>query len=80
MGKIEQLTYQVAWGEWADGHKWKLTPGVDHYQPARAALKNARMWAYRNGKRVVAELPPVDAPFHAPWTIRFVEREASSDG
>lgn len=74
-----QRSRRVSWAQWANGQRWKLTPGVDHDQPARDALKAARMWALKHGFRVVAELPGSSKPFDTPWVITFVIRE-SDDG
>ncbi len=80
MGRRVQLRYQVDWSRFADGDRWELTPGVDHHQPPRQALHTARMWALKRGMRVAAELPPVDAPFHTPWVLWFVDREVPASG
>jgi hypothetical protein len=68
----------VRWSRWADGQQWKLTPGVDHEQSARLALKTARMWALKNGFYADAVLPEPHEPFSTPWVISF--RPRPNDG
>lgn len=66
-----QRSRRVNWAEWADGREWKLTPGVDHEQPAREALRAARVWALAHGFYADARLPGTREPFGTPWIIRF---------
>jgi hypothetical protein len=75
-----QCSRRVAWAEWANGQEWELTPGVDHEQSARDALRSARMWALKHGFYADARLPNPRAPFGTPWVIRFRIREEARHG
>lgn len=70
--KRQQRSRRVRWGQWADGVRWQLTPGIDHEQSCRDAFHAAKTWGRRRGYRAEADLPGARMPFDTPWVLRFI--------
>lgn len=68
-------TRHVRWSQFLNGGWWEMTPGEDHDQSPRAALRAARAWAKPRGLWVEAELPAPREGDQVPWRLRFIPLE-----